>query len=195
MAVNNLMAPAHDIPSGAVRAGQRSYRANVILVARPIALIVQVLLGVVSALALLLLSLNWRRKSCLYANPDSISSIASLATRDKAVMEDFRGCDTASDKELKNRLRNRHFRLKTEVHGDTHTTILTSDGLPDDPRREVSRSVDLDQRETHVDPKPVRPAVLSLPVGVSFMLVLLSSIACLGCIKGLTGARNGIYPG
>ena len=109
--INRLIIPTKDVATD-LATGYRTYEVDVVLGIRTFALIVEVLPMVVSALALVLLFLSRRRESRLYADPASISSILSLASWNKNILEDFKGCDSADEKELNHLLRDTQFHFK-----------------------------------------------------------------------------------
>ncbi|KAI9779104.1 MAG: hypothetical protein M1835_004766 [Candelina submexicana] len=180
LAMNAVMKPSKKIKDPHM--ALRTFPVGVVLLVSTFAIIVQIFLCVVAALALGILYINWNRPSRLTNDPASLTDIMSFIHDSPRMLRLFQGCDVADATTLERILSCERFRLSQVDNTGQQRVALESLEKRSPSAPEHSKAV-VGYSRSRTKSKAVRPLETRLPVGAILILCLISSIALLGALQ------------
>lgn len=173
-------------PSSPARPGTVRYTLYGVVVNRPIAMTVEILLLVIALLVAAILHLCQRTRSLLTSDPGRKGATLAVLGDSDGLLRDFAPRDRLNDEILRKSVQGNRYKLvKTAtIHGERlHIEYLHSPGSSNTPEPE---------RDT-VSGRPVQPAALNHLSGFTFVITLLAGMIVVLYLKRQEEALNGSF--
>lgn len=189
LAVSSLLVNAE---SPDTRPGVLETKLYGVVISRPIAIMVEVLLLVVALLTLALLITSYCAQCLLWANPASIGLTLDLLRSNPRTLDPLMNCDTADDESLKRQ-------LLSERYAIVNTFDQPRDIQEAQPLKLISlgndvpgkHQADINTEQNLITYKPLQSLWLRIPVGTVVVWALLGGLAGLVYLKQKERALNG----
>ena len=168
-----------------------------VVIVRAFAIVIEVLLAIVAAIAISILILSARRPNQMTSDPHSLVGLMALCSSPESEMllSDISTHELATESEIKQPYGGKQFVLSRADSRDSFACISLSSTSQE--ARAVTKQANSkgphDARPPRVV-KPARPKALSLPFGGIFVSVLVILIIALSLLKGFNDRYNGFTP-
>lgn len=168
-----------------------------VVIVRAFAIVIEVLLAIVAAIAISILILSARRPNQMTSDPHSLAGLMALCSspESETLLGDLSAHELDTEAELKQPYGGTQFVL-SRADSDKSFACISSSTSSQGARATVKQANSKGPDE-HRPPrvvKPARPKALSLPFGGSFISVLIVLIIALSVLKGFNDRYNGFTP-
>ena len=168
-----------------------------VVIIRAFAIVIEVLLAIVAATAILILILSARRPNHMTSDPHSLAGLMALCSspESETLLGDISAQELATESELKQPYGAKQFVL-SKADSETSFACISSSSNSQAARALVEQSNSKGPHEARSPQivKPARPTALSLPCGGIFVSVLVVLIIALSLLKGFNDRYNGFTP-
>jgi hypothetical protein len=191
IAFNTLLQPLSLETSLDLRGGEVQDLPTAIILVRPFAIAIEVLLGLVSCMAGAIWIMSARRQSQMIRDPASIGDIITMVSECAAMKDIFRDIGSTSVEELKNRLDDKKFRLRGMV--EHRPPIMHLEALQNKIEKDDKVLVASQYQSRAVEHfvSSFRPVALRIPTALIFIATISLSIGGLFFMNLCTSKRNG----
>ena len=168
-----------------------------VVIVRAFAIVIEVLLAIVAAIAISILMLSARRPNRMTSDPHSLAGLMALCSspESETLLGDISAHELATESELKQPYGDKRFVL-SRADSDTSFACISSSTNLQGARAIDKQANSKGSYEAKLPRvvKPARPRALSLAFGGIFISVLVVLIIALSLLKGFNDRYNGFTP-